>query len=124
MEFTACVFFIACFFQQVDEKGNKGVYWNEISRATTTSSIIVATRSFPNLFPTMGTNTNTHASISAKEKAEEGEEDNVIVIVTGISGPSSSGKTTLSRALRDVFSSAGLPTVVLHEDDFYLPEER
>ncbi|KAI0200594.1 nicotinamide riboside kinase 1 [Astrocystis sublimbata] len=40
-------------------------------------------------------------------------------IVVGISGPSSSGKTTLARLLRDVFPH----TFILHEDDFYRPEE-
>jgi nicotinamide/nicotinate riboside kinase len=41
-------------------------------------------------------------------------------IVIGISGPSSSGKTTLSRLLRDIFPN----TFIVHEDDFYLPEEK
>ncbi|KAG4029562.1 hypothetical protein MFRU_015g01000 [Monilinia fructicola] len=40
-------------------------------------------------------------------------------VVLGISGCSSSGKTTLSRLLRDIFPN----TFVLHEDDFYRPEE-
>ncbi|PBP21665.1 nicotinamide riboside kinase 1 [Diplocarpon rosae] len=39
-------------------------------------------------------------------------------IVVGISGCSSSGKTTLSRLLRDIFPNS----FVLHEDDFYRPE--
>lgn len=39
-------------------------------------------------------------------------------IVVGISGCSSSGKTTLCRLLRDIFPN----TFVLHEDDFYRPE--
>ncbi|EKD12740.1 nicotinamide riboside kinase 1 [Drepanopeziza brunnea f. sp. 'multigermtubi' MB_m1] len=39
-------------------------------------------------------------------------------VVVGISGCSSSGKTTLSRLLRDIFPN----TFVLHEDDFYKPE--
>jgi nicotinamide/nicotinate riboside kinase len=41
-------------------------------------------------------------------------EDRKAVIV-GISGCSSSGKTTLSRLLRDIFPN----TMILHEDDFY-----
>ncbi|KAI1318076.1 nicotinamide riboside kinase 1 [Xylariaceae sp. FL0255] len=45
---------------------------------------------------------------SAKRKA----------IIVGISGASSSGKTTLARLLRDVFPN----TFILHEDDFYRPE--
>ncbi|RAL64442.1 hypothetical protein DID88_001918 [Monilinia fructigena] len=40
-------------------------------------------------------------------------------VVLGISGCSSSGKTTLSRLLRDIFPN----TFVIHEDDFYRPEE-
>ncbi|KAK3954662.1 hypothetical protein QBC32DRAFT_383247 [Pseudoneurospora amorphoporcata] len=39
-------------------------------------------------------------------------------VVIGISGCSSSGKTTLARLLRDIFPS----TFILHEDDFYKPE--
>jgi nicotinamide/nicotinate riboside kinase len=38
-------------------------------------------------------------------------------LLLGISGPSSSGKTTLSRLLRDIFPSAKL--FILHLDDFY-----
>jgi pantothenate kinase-related protein Tda10 len=40
-------------------------------------------------------------------------------LVVGISGASSSGKTTLSRLLCDIFPN----TFVLHEDDFYKPEK-
>lgn len=36
-------------------------------------------------------------------------------ILVGISGPSSSGKTTLARLLRDIFANV----FILHEDDFY-----
>ncbi|KXJ96894.1 hypothetical protein Micbo1qcDRAFT_229686 [Microdochium bolleyi] len=36
-------------------------------------------------------------------------------VIVGISGASSSGKTTLARLLRDIFPS----TFILHEDDFY-----
>ncbi|KAH7407325.1 P-loop containing nucleoside triphosphate hydrolase protein [Cadophora sp. MPI-SDFR-AT-0126] len=39
-------------------------------------------------------------------------------VVVGISGCSSSGKTTLARLLRDIFPNS----FVLHEDDFYRPE--
>lgn len=38
-------------------------------------------------------------------------------LLLGISGPSSSGKTTLSRLLRDIFPSSQL--TILHLDDFY-----
>ncbi|RFU25394.1 hypothetical protein B7463_g10938, partial [Scytalidium lignicola] len=41
-------------------------------------------------------------------------------VVVGISGASSSGKTTISRLIRDIFPN----TFVLHEDDFYRPEEQ
>lgn len=36
-------------------------------------------------------------------------------VIVGISGCSSSGKTTLARMLRDIFPN----TFILHEDDFY-----
>ena len=41
-------------------------------------------------------------------------------LLVGISGPSSSGKTTLSRLLRDIFPSQQL--TILHLDDFYLTD--
>ncbi|KAH6618992.1 P-loop containing nucleoside triphosphate hydrolase protein [Boeremia exigua] len=41
-------------------------------------------------------------------------------LLVGISGPSSSGKTTLSRLLRDTFPPASL--TILHLDDFYLTD--
>ncbi|KAK0651309.1 P-loop containing nucleoside triphosphate hydrolase protein [Cercophora newfieldiana] len=41
-------------------------------------------------------------------------------IIVGISGCSSSGKTTLARLLRDIFPH----TFILHEDDFYKPEDQ
>ncbi|GAD94482.1 conserved hypothetical protein [Paecilomyces variotii No. 5] len=45
-------------------------------------------------------------------------------IIVGLSGPSSSGKTTLARLLRTVFSVHGMKTFIIHEDDFYLPDDR
>lgn len=61
-------------------------------------------------------------------------------IIIGISGPSSSGKTTLTRLLQAVFSrhreheqqhqqqQDELPgigqTFTIHEDDFYLPDNQ
>ena len=39
-------------------------------------------------------------------------------VIVGISGRSSSGKTTLARLLRDIFPS----TFILHQDDFYKPD--
>ncbi|EFR03873.1 nicotinamide riboside kinase 1 [Nannizzia gypsea CBS 118893] len=46
------------------------------------------------------------------------------IFVVGISGPSSSGKTTLARLLRTVFtpkqeSNGDIKTYLVHEDDFY-----
>lgn len=41
-------------------------------------------------------------------------------LLVGISGPSSSGKTTLSRLLRDIFPPKQL--CILHLDDFYLTD--
>jgi nicotinamide/nicotinate riboside kinase len=41
-------------------------------------------------------------------------------LVVGISGASSSGKTTLSRLLHDIFPN----TFILHEDDFFKEEEK
>ena len=41
-------------------------------------------------------------------------------LLVGISGPSSSGKTTLSRLLRDIIPG----TFILHLDDFYLPDSQ
>ncbi|KAF3905890.1 hypothetical protein AA313_de0209580 [Arthrobotrys entomopaga] len=47
-------------------------------------------------------------------------------ICIAISGPSSSGKTSLSRLLRAAFTSRTLPhptnCIILHGDDFYIPD--
>lgn len=46
-------------------------------------------------------------------------------IIIGISGPSSSGKTTLARLLREVFAIEGnLRSFIIHEDDFYYPDDK
>lgn len=55
--------------------------------------------------------------------AEETENQPETIIV-GLSGPSSSGKTTLARLLRTAFSVHGMKTFIIHEDDFYLPDDR
>ena len=61
-------------------------------------------------------------------------ENNTLII--GISGPSSSGKTTLARLLKNVFSvlnternngeqpsrTKGIQSMIIHEDDFYVPD--
>lgn len=41
-------------------------------------------------------------------------------VIIGLSGCSSSGKTTLARLLRDMLPN----TFVLHQDDFYRPEDQ
>lgn len=41
-------------------------------------------------------------------------------LIIGLSGASSSGKTTIAELLRNIFPD----TVVLHEDDFYLPDDQ
>ncbi|KAG6101056.1 hypothetical protein E4U30_003144 [Claviceps sp. LM220 group G6] len=45
--------------------------------------------------------------------------DDPQALIIAISGCSSSGKTTLARLLRDIFPN----TFILHQDDFYKPEE-
>lgn len=45
------------------------------------------------------------------------------VTVVGISGPSSSGKTTLARLLRDILQAGGHNVFILHEDDFYVTDK-
>jgi uridine kinase len=46
--------------------------------------------------------------------------DDKKAIIISISGCSSSGKTTLARLLRDIFPH----TFILHEDDFYKPDDQ
>jgi pantothenate kinase-related protein Tda10 len=50
-------------------------------------------------------------------------------LIVGISGPSSSGKTTLARLLQRVFCGVSLQaetlnTFIIHEDDFYYPDDQ
>lgn len=40
-------------------------------------------------------------------------------VIIGLSGPSSSGKTTLARLLREIFNSPPIKLFIIHEDDFY-----
>jgi nicotinamide/nicotinate riboside kinase len=46
-------------------------------------------------------------------------------IIIGLSGPSSSGKTTLARLLLPIFAAENrIRTFIIHEDDFYLPDDQ
>ncbi|CAG7920880.1 unnamed protein product [Penicillium olsonii] len=50
-------------------------------------------------------------------------------VIVGISGPSSSGKTTLARLLQRIFNGTTTPTAhlntfIIHEDDFYFPDDK
>lgn len=50
-------------------------------------------------------------------------------LIVGISGPSSSGKTTLARLLQSIFCGLAvdggqLHSFIVHEDDFYVPDNR
>ncbi|OQE43053.1 hypothetical protein PENCOP_c003G04437 [Penicillium coprophilum] len=52
-------------------------------------------------------------------------------LIIGISGPSSSGKTTLARLLQRIFYGVNLKpkdqclnTFIIHEDDFYFPDDK
>lgn len=44
-------------------------------------------------------------------------------VLVGISGPSSSGKTTLARLLQSIFCRH-VHSFIVHEDDFYVPDNR
>ncbi|RYP19836.1 hypothetical protein DL765_003090 [Monosporascus sp. GIB2] len=64
-----------------------------------------------------------YETLVPKAEPKEEWEDRVSLyelkaVIVGISGASSSGKTTLARLLRDIFPN----TFILHEDDFYKPE--
>ncbi|KAJ6155154.1 hypothetical protein N7470_005720 [Penicillium chermesinum] len=61
--------------------------------------------------------------------ASQNTPDTSKAVIIGISGPSSSGKTTLARLLQRIFSgvplsSATLHTFIIHEDDFYYPDDQ
>ncbi|KAJ5703571.1 Phosphoribulokinase/uridine kinase [Penicillium malachiteum] len=63
--------------------------------------------------------------------SSEKQSDQANAIVVGISGPSSSGKTTLARLLQRIFcgvdlqsSDSKLNTFIIHEDDFYYPDDQ
>jgi nicotinamide/nicotinate riboside kinase len=46
-------------------------------------------------------------------------------IIIGLSGPSSSGKTTLARLLRSIIADEKrVRTFIIHEDDFYHPDDK
>ncbi|KZF19922.1 P-loop containing nucleoside triphosphate hydrolase protein [Xylona heveae TC161] len=57
---------------------------------------------------------------SSQEQQQRLQQKQPHTVIVGISGCSSSGKTTLSRYLRDLFPDV----FILHEDDFYRPEEQ
>ncbi|KAN0070602.1 P-loop containing nucleoside triphosphate hydrolase protein [Elaphomyces granulatus] len=59
--------------------------------------------------------------LSSIEKEDERGEKRTTIII-GLSGPSSSGKTTLARLLRTIFGLFG--AFILHEDDFYYPDDK
>jgi len=47
--------------------------------------------------------------------------------IIALSGPSSSGKTTLARLLQRIFSNhpgQQISTFIIHEDDFYHPDDK
>ncbi|KAI5293650.1 ribosylnicotinamide kinase [Ascosphaera acerosa] len=50
------------------------------------------------------------------------------ILLVGIGGPSSGGKTTLARLLLQVFQGGGAATdvgaFIIHEDDFYKPDDK
>jgi uridine kinase len=52
----------------------------------------------------------------------------VQTLIVGLSGPSSSGKSTLARLLRSILNIAlpdrSLKLFILHEDDFYKPNDQ
>lgn len=49
--------------------------------------------------------------------------DTTTTIIIALTGPSSSGKTTLARLLRSIFSyPPHLTTTIIHQDDFYKPD--
>ncbi|KAJ5322054.1 Phosphoribulokinase/uridine kinase [Penicillium brevicompactum] len=68
----------------------------------------------------------SRSSIAHQSKQDEMADKAVII---GISGPSSSGKTTLARLLQRIFNGAKTPhshlnTFIIHEDDFYFPDDK
>ena len=80
---------------------------------------------------TLQLNQTPDASRLKEETMPEHTHTHNQALVIGISGPSSSGKTTLARLLLRVFSpppsspsSILDKTFIIHEDDFYLPDDR
>ena len=68
--------------------------------------------------------------MSSTQSEKTGDAKSSTFIIS-ISGPSSSGKTTLARLLRHVFSILDTGNVddkiesfIIHEDDFYLPDDK
>lgn len=71
---------------------------------------------------------STFKNPSTLVQNQQQQQDQIKALIIGISGCSSSGKTTLARLLRDLFNqnSSGSSTInrtfILHQDDFYRPE--
>ncbi|OKL59770.1 hypothetical protein UA08_04757 [Talaromyces atroroseus] len=58
-------------------------------------------------------------------QAGQAESASSKTIIIGLSGPSSSGKTTLARLLRTIFAMEyKVRTFIIHEDDFYYPDDK
>lgn len=60
---------------------------------------------------------------TASNPAPSSPQTTTSTIIIALSGPSSSGKTTLARLLRTLFTHPpNLTTTILHQDDFYKPD--
>jgi nicotinamide/nicotinate riboside kinase len=66
---------------------------------------------------------DAHATTSEEDSPSPGKRRHVQTIIIGLSGPSSSGKTTLARLLREIFNletpGLTLSLAILHQDDSY-----
>jgi pantothenate kinase-related protein Tda10 len=61
---------------------------------------------------------------SHQQRLTTGEGKNKTIII-GLSGPSSSGKTTIARLLKIIFSvDRRVRAFIIHEDDFYFPDDK
>ena len=88
---------------------------------------------FRGSYPTTTTVVGIMASESKSSTLPSGTATSNTILV-GISGPSSSGKTTIARLLRRIFSvpqldgasekEVGIETFIVHEDDFYHTDDK